>query len=308
MKHLSILLCSTLTALLLAACGGNDDDTSRYPSSETQITSAHLEMPAPKGGKSIVIPHTAVLNDKSGATGTNYTIEWDTEIRAQRWCCYKMYNTVTAKNTSRYSASNDGSLSSTCQYPNDTDLPVQYRFTLDPYRFSGYDHGHICPSADRLCSKDANYQTFFITNMQPQDNDFNAGIWSDMETQVRIWAANFDTLYVCKGGTIDKPSHIYEYICQNSHQKTRVNANHIPVPRYFFTAVLGRTGNTFKATAFWIDQTNYSSSSVRSYVKTVGELQELTGIDFFHSLPDNIENEVENVGHPQMQREWDWYK
>jgi len=211
-----------------------------------------------------------------------------------------MYNTVIAKNVSRYSASNDGLLLPTSQYPNDPDLPAEYRLTTDPYKFSGYDHGHICPSADRLCSNEANYQTFYITNMQPQGNDFNAGIWADMETQVRNWSHSVDTLYVCKGGTIDSSANIVQYLGSGQ--------NKIPVPRYFFMAVLGRTGNTLKATAFWIDQTSYRSTSLRGYVKTVGELQALTGIDFFHSLPDDIEAEVENPGHLKMQQEWTWYK
>ena len=68
------------------------------------------------------------------------------------------------KNTSRY-------YSTTNQYPDDESIPSQYRFESDPFWRSGYDHGHICPSADRLASADANYQTFFMSNMQ------TAGEW-----------------------------------------------------------------------------------------------------------------------------------
>ena len=300
MRHTHTLLYYLMTAMALAACGGDGDSSAPGQPTETVVTAANIEFPAARGGASVIVRHNATLNDRSGLKGLNYSIEWDTEIHAQRWVCYKLYNTVLAKNVQRYSASNDGSLSSACQYPNDPDLPEQYRLTADPYKYSGYDHGHICPSADRLCSQEANYQTFYITNMQPQGNAFNAGIWADMETQVRLWAGNFDTLYVCKGGTIDKSTHIVKYLGSGD--------NKIPVPRYFFMALLGRTGNSFRATAFWIDQTNYQSESLRSYVFTVGELQEKTGIDFFHNLPDNIENAAENPGHPKMQQEWSWYK
>ena len=304
-RHFLLLSMLSVIALIFTACSKDDSDSSY---SNDSIKKDNLQFPAPKGGASIIINHYSVLNDKSGIRGLNYSVEWDTEKKAQRWSCYKMYNTVNANNVQRYSAQNDGSLSPTCQYPNDQDVDAQYRLTVDPYKSSGYDHGHICPSADRLSSSNINYQTFYITNMQPQLNKFNAGIWADMESQVRIWAGKFDTLYVCKGGTIDKAAHIYEYLCNSSHQSTRVNLNYVPVPKYFFMAVLGRTGNNFKATAFWIDQRNYSSTSLRSYVKTVGELQQETGIDFFCNLPDDIENQVENVTHVQMQREWEWFK
>lgn len=285
-----------LTAKKMVLSGGDDTEA---------VKSGMLQFPAARGGSSIIVNHYAAMVS-SGAEELNYSIEWDTEKSAQRWCCYKMFNRIAGKNATRYYAPNDGSLSSTCQYPNDPDLPAQYRFESDqdPYKSSGYDHGHICPSADRLCSTQANYQTFFITNMQPQNNQFNAGIWASMEAYIRTWLPSFDTLYVCKGGTIDKASQIYEYIYRSSHQSTRVNKNHIPVPKYFFMAVLGRKGNTFKATGFWIDQSNYSSSTPKSYAVNIARLQQETGIDFFYTLPDKIESQVENVDYAQMISDW----
>jgi endonuclease G len=135
--------------------------------------------------------------------------------------------------------------------------------------------------------------------MQPQNNKFNAGIWANMETQVRTWAGNFDTLFVCKGGTIDKSEWILKYLGSEK--------NKIPVPKYFFMAVLGKKGTSFKATGFWIAQDNYSSTSLKSYAVTIQNLQQKTGIDFFCNLPDDIENQVENVSQSKMESEWVWY-
>ncbi|MCH5306707.1 MAG: DNA/RNA non-specific endonuclease [Prevotella sp.] len=290
-----------IVGLTFAACGSDDDNTPT--DNPTKVVAGDIEFPKAKGGSSIIVRHYAKLNERTNTTVFNYAVEWDTEKRAQRWSCYKMYNGINTKNVSRYNWG-DNTLELSGQYPNDIDLPEQYRFTVDPYRGSGFDHGHICPSADRLSSQEINIQTFFMTNMQPQYgqryNNFNGGIWADMEGQVRQWASIFDTLYVCKGGTIDNEKNIITYIGSGE--------NKIPVPRYFFMAVVGRKGDTFKGTAFWIDQENFTSESLRRYVFTIGELQEKTGIDFFHNLPDDIENEVENVTHVQMQRDWSWYK
>jgi endonuclease G len=142
--------------------------------------------------------------------------------------------------------------------------------------------------------------------MQPQYNKFNAGLWEKMEEDVRNWANKSDTLYVCKGGTIDKSSNILEYVFQSSHQSTKVNDKHIPVPKYFFMAVLGKKGSSFKATGFWIAQDNYNDTKLKSYAVTIQALQKSTGIDFFCNLPDDIENEVENVAQSQMEKEWVW--
>lgn len=250
----------SFTLLPLVACGGDGDDiiverNTQKPSATvvnnnrntTGATAAQtrLEFPHLKGGKSLVIVHSATLNRTEG--GINYCVEWDTEKNAQRWSCYQMYSSVnyhSSYNVSRYRAENDGSLSAECQYPNDPDLPEAYRMTADPYKYNGYDHGHICPSADRLRSAESNYQTFYITNMQPQLNVFNAGIWEKMEEQVRTWASACDTLFVCKGGTIDKQEHVLGQLTDQIKRENR-----IPVPRYFFMALLSKKGNNYKATA-----------------------------------------------------------
>ena len=258
------------------------------------------EFPKLKGGNNVVVVHKSILNKDTNEKGVNYCVEWDPSIRAQRWSCYQLYNSVnySSGNVTRYSADNDGSLSPECQYPNDPDLPAEYQFTVDSYKGSGYDHGHICPSADRQRATECNYQTFFITNMQPQNNDFNAGIWATMEAQVRTWAKNYDTLYVCKGGTIDNRNYIIKYLGSGKNQ--------IPVPQYFYMAVLGKKGSTYKATGFWIDQNNHPSTSIKDYALTIQELEEKTGIDFFCNMPDDIEKSVETVSRSTMESEWYW--
>ncbi len=328
MKKLHLFL-SALALMAFVACGDDENDyqiggkkgteTPVQPDDRQaagpEIAKYNLEFPALKGGNSVVIVHSGILNDKLNKSGVNYSVEWDTNINAQRWSCYQMYADIIASktpsnNVSRYSADNDGSLSPECQYPNDLDIPSQYQLTIDPYKYSGYDHGHICPSADRQRAEEANYQTFYITNMQPQVGKlFNQGIWENMENQLRTWTALFDTMFVCKGGTIDKAEHIIEYVCQKSHQATRINNNHVPVPKYFFMAVLGKKGTSFKATGFWIaqDQNSYSTD-LKSYAVTIQALQSKTGIDFFCNLPDDIETEVENVSQAKMESEWTWYK
>ena len=322
MKTKNILLMGAL-AMMMAACGNDDDITTPVTPTHEQEQDANntnrnqttttpdawrLEFPKLKGTGSVVIVHKAVLNDPkskdkgSYETGINYSIEWDTNIHAQRWSCYQMYANISNGNVSRYSVSPKGSLTPDSQYPNDIFLLSNYQFTVDPYWNSGYDHGHICPSADRLRATECNYQTFYITNMQPQYNKFNAGLWAQMEGDVRNWVSLSDTLYVCKGGTIDKAENILEYIFHNSHQSTRVNTNHIPVPRFFYMAVLSRKGNQWRALGYWVQNLNedHTYDNRRGYAISIDRLEELTGIDFFCNLPDDIEDEVEKTLTPSF--------
>ncbi len=311
------LLPTLLLTLFLAACGDDNEDIIVKPGGNSGGSSSsssvnnnknttgptearyRLEFPQMKGGNSVVVVHKAILNKNNKQEDVNYCVEWDPDVQSQRWSCYQMYSSInyhSSYNVSRYNADNDGTLNPECQYPNDPDLPPQYRFATDPFKYSGYDHGHICPSADRLRSNEANYQTFFITNMQPQRNKFNAGLWEKMENQVRTWASNCDTLYVCKGGTIDMSENILGYIGSGS--------NRIPVPKYFFMAVLSRSGNSYKAAGFWVEHLNEdrSNDNLGNYVVNIYELQKLTNIDFFCNLPDDLESTVESQ--PIVKKDW----
>ena len=115
----------------------------------------------------MLVHHANVPNSQESV---NYALEWDGEKKANRWTCYQMYASNRVSNTSRYESEDN-------QYPQDPDLPQAYRWETDPFWHTGYNHGHLCPSADRLYSSEANYQTFFLTNMSPQLKAFNTGVW-----------------------------------------------------------------------------------------------------------------------------------
>ena len=190
------------------------------------------------------------------------------------------------------------------QYPFDEDLQAIEKATgitmywdQDLFKSSGYDHGHICPSADRQYSTQANKQTFYLTNMQPQYPKFNQKLWAEMEDRMRKWIANSpatDTMYVCKGGTIDNEANIIE----------RVKGQLI-VPKYFYMAILYKNSEGYKAIAFWAENINvdHSGDNLRDYVMSIDRLEELTDIDFFCNLPDDIENKVEANTYTQS---WTW--
>ena len=304
-----LLCCNIVAALTLSACS-DDEDNGGIPASAFNAnrndTSAEpalsrLEFPRAKGGRSIVIIHTT--NDPYGIS---FSTEWDCDRKSQRWSCFQMHNGNSSGSVGRY---REG-------YPFDEDMPDHSRnyvtnefgVNYDPFWNSGYDHGHICASADRQYSSAANRQTFFLTNMQPQYNRFNSNLWADMEQQVRWWNRNGfrDTLFVCKGGTIDSDNNIIEYISNQHSSHKRLNDSYIPVPRYFFIALLCKNQNGYKALGFWVEQLNQNRSgdALSQYVVNIDELEALTGIDFFCNLPDELEKQVESASHEEIIRSW----
>ncbi len=288
MRAKNLLLLAATAILTLHGCGSDTDDnqaggnggngskntnknivTAGMPPEITRLEFPHLK----DKGSNIVVVHKT-----SDAYGVNYAIEWDINKKSQRWSCYQMRKGYQG-NAGRYDTYNG--------YPFDPVLEEKGLYLDRDYFYrSGFDHGHVCPSADRQYSYEANKQTFYLSNMQPQYNKFNAGIWEKLESKIRKWTPrnNEDTLYVCKGGTIDDEENIIKRI-----------SGKLIAPKYFFCALLLKNAMGYRAIGFWMENENIdrSNDKLKIYAKSIDELEKITGIDFFCNLPDNIEDKVE---------------
>lgn len=137
----------------------------------------------------------------------------------------------------------------------------------------------MCPAADNKWSKKAMEESFLFTNMCPQNGNLNRGDWNEMEMACRKWAKKYGDLYIVCGPILYKGKH-----------KT-IGKNKVVVPEAFFKVVL-RTGDDPQAIGFIYKNTS-GNRPKDSYVNTVDEVERITGIDFFPSLPDDVEKKVE---------------
>ena len=268
----------------LAGNGSNPVPDPEKPSGYASM----LEIPALKGGSmNQFITHTTKRNGKDYPT---YSLEYSYKYKHSYWIAYRFDNT-TGGNVGRNEA-----------YKPDPELPSQYAAKHNDYTNSGYTRGHLCASSDRQYSKEANQQTFYMSNISPQSgNGFNqsGSAWNTGEDKVQAWGYNIsrstDTLYVVKGGTIGE-SMIKGYI-----------KNEIAIPKYFFMAVLFRSGDNYKAIGFYMPHENLKDDpdkkDPKKYLMSIDALEQETGIDFFHNLPDNIENTVEATYNVN---DWQW--
>ena len=224
----------------------------------------------------------------TSAYGITYSLEWDNNKIANRWTCYTMCSKNNASNVSR---SDDFKAD-----------PVVTVSPSDSYTNSStYSRGHLCPSADRLASKEQNKQTFFMTNMQPQYQNHNGGVWATLEGYVRNkWQPTntTDTLYVVKAATIENVT-LGNTSSTGIITTTTDDAGHtLVVPKYFYMAFLYYTEstNSYKAFALWTEHLNGDNPSAATVISnriSIDELERRTGIDFFCNLPDDIEDAVE---------------
>lgn len=304
MKRIKIYLLILLAALTVGSCGsdndgpvGGVDNTNTNanvvtPGMPNEIT--RLEFPKVKGGTSKVIVH------ETAQYGVNFCTEFDTSKKSQRWSCYAVYksNNLKGWNRQNWKSKKGVSWNGKTWYDDPFQIDPEISPNLQPsikeFRSSGFQRGHIVASEDRICSMDVNGQTFYMTNMQPQIGEFNGCIWADMEAKIRSFltynmstqaAHANDTMYVCKGGTIDKSEQILGY-----------TKHSFIVPKYFFAAVMIKNKSGHKAIGFWFEHKVYPpTEKLSAHIVNIAKLEELTGIDFFCNLPDDEERLIENV-------------
>jgi len=118
-----------------------------------------------------------------------------------------------------------------------------------------------------------------MSNMSPQKPGFNRGIWKKLETLVRKWAVDNGSIYIATGGLL-------------KGKLQTIGKNQVSIPEYYYKVILDYREPEIKGIGF-ILKNQKSSDPLRSFAVSIDEVEKMTGIDFFHSLPDAIENEIE---------------
>ena len=148
------------------------------------------------------------------------------------------------------------------------------------YTKSGYDRGHMAPAADMKWSKQAMAESFYMSNICPQNPNLNRGDWNDLEEKSRQWAKKYGAVYIACGPVYDhgKPK--------------RIGNNKVAVPDAFYKVILINDSKTPQAIGFLFPN-KAGHKPLKKYIVTVDSVEKRTGIDFFPALPDEVENRIE---------------
>lgn len=257
-KYLKLFLFSSILILVLFViikCGGGDSGNNPVqPVPST--TSSNLEIPV-SGSTGQIVKHTA------------YSLQYNEANEQPEWVAY--FLTQNRLN---------GGFERQDDFRIDPDI-TSGSAQLDDYRSTGYDRGHMAPAGDFTWSQTAMSESFFLSNMSPQVHAFNAGIWEELESQVRTWAnVSGDTLFITVGPIL------------RSGLPTIGTRNKLTVPEYYYKALLRKTSAGYDAIAFLMKHEN-SSLPLSSFAITVDSLEKVTNINFFSKLPLATQSSVE---------------
>lgn len=173
-------------------------------------------------------------------------------------------------------------------FRNDTTLPAGwYQVQATDYSGSGFDRGHMCPSADRTITVAANSATFLMTNMIPQLPANNQGVWANLESYARTLVSSGNELYIISGGQG------LQYFIANGHVAVPAQTWKVIIVLTNGTNDVGRVTTTTRTIAVVIPNSGSINSDWRTYRVSVDQVEAITGFDFFSSVPPSIQNVIE---------------
>ena len=150
----------------------------------------------------------------------------------------------------------------------------------EDYRNSGWDRGHMAPAGDMKIDKQSMLESFYFSNICPQNRNLNGGDWKSLEELVRDYARKYTRVYVVCGPIV------------GNNNYGRLGPHQIVIPDAFFKVLLLETKNGYESIGF-IMNNEAGHKKLSSYAKTIDEIENITGLDFFHLIPDKIEEEIE---------------
>lgn len=227
----------------------------------------------------------------------NYSVCYDVDRHISHWVAYPIFKKVYETPVLR--RDNDFNYDPNDQLPVIPTRDQQYIGTGGNgrgYGARGYDRGHMLPQASRYNNYEPNRMTYYGTNMMPQNSTLNQNIWATLEGKVRGWGGlqTYDTLYVVTGAAFKST-------------KTIDNANGpIAVPSHCWKVLLRQWGNQnrqisqfkadeLKAIGFvFTNDDAGAATSIESAVRSVKEIEELTGFKFFRNLDPAVADAVKS--------------
>lgn len=246
----------------------NQDTSSTLSTNDTLIiTNDTLSVTANHFIKIDLLELPNLVDDEVIIEHTGFRLVYSETHEQAKWIAYEFTKAETIKKVDR---SDD--------FRSDPKILTGSATSTD-YKGSGFDRGHLAPAGDLSWSAEAMSCSFFYSNMSPQKPSFNRGIWKKLEERVRYWAKTYDTIYVVTGPVLEE-------------SLPTIGENKVSIPKYYYKVILEYKSNTTKAIGFILPNKK-SSFPLNNFIVSIDSVEQMTGIDFFHQLPDSIENKIE---------------
>lgn len=201
---------------------------------------------------------------------THYHLGYSEKYEQALWVTYELTPSETS-----------GSVKRTDNFRSDPNVS-RGSASLADYKGSGYDRGHLAPAGDMTFSSEAMSESFYLSNMSPQDPGLNRGPWRIIESVVRDWTVQLGSIYIVTGPILKDRNDV----------KTTIGPNKVAVPKRYYKIIFSEDSLQGIGFIYW--NMSGTATDYLKYVVSIDEIEEATGLDFFPQLDDTIENRIES--------------
>jgi endonuclease G len=164
----------------------------------------------------------------------------------------------------------------------EVDRRTATRVAPSDYTGSGYDRGHLAPNFAIVTryGREAQRETFLMSNITPQRHELNAGLWRELEMKIAInYPARYGEVWVLNGPIFGA-------------SPKRLKGG-VLVPEAFFKIIIDEQDGRLRTLSFIVPQDAPADASPSRYLTSIAEIQRRTGLDFLSELEDVAERDVE---------------
>lgn len=160
------------------------------------------------------------------------------------------------------------------------------RSELADYKGSGYDRGHQAPAADFKCCQDLTDESFFLSNMVPQDGPMNRGIWASLEDTVRGWVKDRGDVFVVTGPMFFDPAEEDSGTADGSIEFDQIGKNAVAVPTHLYKIAISKNDQgKWEAVGFVLENRKYDQPFPFSdSIQAIDWIEDHTGVNVFPEL------------------------
>jgi len=200
-----------------------------------------------------------------------YTVSYNVDYKLANWVSWELTSTEAQSKKEERSG----------KFVPDPSLKGKTAMNED-YSRSGYDRGHLAPAGDMKWSMKPMQQSFYYSNIVPQNPQLNQGIWNNLENRCRQWAIAYDEVLIVAGPVL-------------SNSLKRLGKNRIAVPEQFYKVICTVSGGKYEGIAYLLDNKDYKNVSLRSLAIPIDSVEKVAGIEFFPKLSEQAMRRMKSV-------------
>jgi endonuclease G len=218
-----------------------------------------IELPAPQ-------PHEQIVNHEY------YSLSYIEAYELASWVAYELTREE-AQAEAEYKI----------KYREDPDIKTGSA-TLKDYKNAGYIMGQLADVEHMMISDAAVMKSFYLSNIVPHKLSFNKYVWKTLGKLIKAWAYECGSLYVVTGPVLaDAPFPTF-------------GPGKVAIPERYYSVVLDLAD---ERGAGFVIRNSMSSDKMKQFALSIDEVEEITGLDFFPSLPDEKEEKIESTFNPE---------